>query len=220
MKTLSWLLLVIVTSAKLLSADAFYPKGSISDFEQGWYAKHLSAMKEPVLGATGAAKGDFAFRVLYLPTWGRPVAVRIEKKGDRIVRRSVILTGDGGYDPGHIKSQKEENLSKDDFSAFRENLEKSGVLSLPVKDDVIGCDGSELIVEVLQDGKHIVFVRWTPECDTKERNLSAVVSFYQEIFQGAGFWKAEKTEPNKRPERNAGATSVPTSMPSAGVAHP
>jgi len=31
---------------------------------------------------------------------------------------------------------------------------------------------------------------------------------------------ARKEEPNKRPERNAGATPVSTSMPSAGVAHP
>ena len=41
-----------------------------------------------------------------------------------------------------------------------------------------------------------------PECDTKERNLSAVVSFYQQIFQEAGFWKTEKMEPNQISEVN------------------
>lgn len=173
--------------AAVLGADVYFPKGAVSDFEQTWYAKHLSAMKEPVLVPKGDDRSYFAFRVLYLPTWGRPVSVRIEKNGASIIRRAVMLSGDGGYDPGKIKEEKRSELTTTDFAAFLGELEKSGFWKLSPKDDVMGTDGRKLIIEAIQNGKHKVLVRWTPEYDTAKRGLEELAHFYGRLFQEAGF---------------------------------
>jgi len=73
MKALATLLVLLGVALRLAAADAYFPKDSISEFEQQWYGKHLSAMKEPALSPTGKVSGYFAFRILYLPTWGRAV---------------------------------------------------------------------------------------------------------------------------------------------------
>jgi hypothetical protein len=188
MKLACFLAIAILGTTALFGTDTYFPKNTVSDFEQTWYAKHLSAMKEPVLVSRGDDKSHFAFRVLYLPTWGRPVAVRIEKTGEKIVRRSVILSGDGGYDPGRVKDEKESAITATEFATLLAEIRKSGFWELSPKDEVIGCDGSQLILEAIQDRKHVVFVRWTPEHDTAKRGLTGLVSLYSRLFQEATFW--------------------------------
>ena len=192
MKALPTLLVVLSATLRLSGADAYFPKGSISDFEQEWYGKHLSAMKEPALSPTGKDSGYFAFRILYLPTWGRPVAVRYEGKEGGFVRRSVMLSGDGGYDPGKIAAEKEVKIAKQEVADLIASLEKAGFWKMPQKDDVIGCDGSQLIIEVIKDGEHRVRVRWSPEYNTEKRGLSDLVALYKAQFQSAGFWKKDE----------------------------
>lgn len=173
----------------IMAADVYFPKGSVSDFEQTWYAEFLSAMKEPVLTLPTGDKDYFAFRILYLPTWGRPVVLRVERRSGIAMRRAVILSGDGGYDPGEIKAEQRADVTKSEFAALLEGLRKSGFWELPLKDDVIGTDGSQLIVEVVQAGRHAVLVRWTPEADTAKRGLSALVAFYMRLFHETGLWE-------------------------------
>jgi len=188
MKLACFLAIAILAPKALFGADTYFPKGTVSDFEQTWYAAHLSAMKEPVLASRGADKSHFAFRILYLPTWGRPVAVRIEKTGERIVLRSVMLSGDGGYGPGTVKDEKESTITATEFASLLGEIRKSGFWELSPKDEVIGFDGSQLIIEAIQDGKHVVFVRWTPENQTAKRGLAGLVSLYRRLFREAGFW--------------------------------
>ena len=187
MKTLLKALIFTCATATLIAAEPYYPKDSISDFEQEWYAKHLSAMQEPILTPRDKEKGYFAFRVLYLPTWGRPVAVRYEKKRKQFIRRSVMLSGKGGYDPGKIKKVEEIEVTKREIDDLLAALEKSGFWGMPQKDDVIGLDGSQLIIEAIKEGQHRVRVRWTPEHDTKKRHLTDLVKLYRDLFERAGF---------------------------------
>jgi hypothetical protein len=183
-------MILLLTAVAMEAADtSYFPKDSISNFEQQWYGQQLAAMKEPVLSIGAKEKSYFVFRVLYLPTWGRPVAVRIEKKGGEIIRRVVLLSGDGGYDPGSIKEEKTERISDTEFSHFQSELEKSRFWTLAVKDDVRGADGSELIIEAIKDGKYVVFSRWTPEAETEKRGLTAVFTMTSRLFQDAGFWR-------------------------------
>ena len=188
MKITRLLAFVLLAATCFFGADTYFPRDTVSDFEQTWYAKHLSAMKEPVLTSRGDDRSYIAFRVLYLPTWGRPVAIRIEKTDEKIVRRSVMLSGDGGYDPGRIKDEKESAITSAEFATLLEEIRKSGFWDLSPKDEVMGLDGSQLIVEAIQDGKHVVLVRWTPEHDTAKRGLTGLVSLYSQFFQEATFW--------------------------------
>ena len=189
MKLLASIVFLLAAVVIEAAETSYFPKDSISDFEQQWYGKHLAAMKEPVLSTQAKEKSYFVFRVLYLPTWGRPVAVRIEKKGGEIIRRAVLLSGDGGYDPGSIKEEKNEKISDAEFSRFQSELEKSRFWTLPARDDVRGFDGSELVIEAITDGRHVVFDRWTPQDETEKRGLTAVFALTSRLFQDVGFWK-------------------------------
>jgi hypothetical protein len=182
----AFLMLTLVAGA---ADETYFPKDSISDFEQQWFGKHLAAMKEPVLKPDTKDQSYFAFRVLYLPTWGRPVAVRFERKNGETTRRVVLLSGSGGYEPGEIKEEKTEKITDTEFARFQSELEKSRFWTLASNDDVRGLDGSELVIDAIKDGKHVVVDRWTPEHDTEKRGLSGIVALTSRLFQEAGFWK-------------------------------
>jgi hypothetical protein len=189
MKAFPTIFFILCASLQLSAADSYFPKDSISDFEQGWYGKHLSAMKEPALSPTQKDKSYFAFRVLYLPTWGRPVSVRYEGSDSGFVRRSIMLSGSGGYDPGKISVDKEVKVAKQEIADLITSLEKAGLWKMPQKADVSGRDGSQLIIEAIKDGVHLVRVRWTPEHDAEKRKLTDLVTLYTTQFQNSGFWK-------------------------------
>lgn len=189
MKFVHLITYTLFTAASSFAVESYFPKNSVSNFEQGWYADHLSAMKEPILTSHEKDKSYFAFRVLYLPTWGRPVAVRIERSGNSIVRRAVILSGSGGYDPGIVKEEKSTPVTADEFTTILTEIQNSGFWELKPTDDVMGFDGSQLIIEAIHDGSHRVFVRWSPEHDTVKRGLEGIVSLYSQFFREAGFWK-------------------------------
>lgn len=180
---------LLAISRSALSADTYFPKDTLSNFEQTWYAQHLSAMKEPVLMQPPSDKDYFAFRVLYLPTWGHPVAVRVERRGRAIVRRAVMLSGDGGYDAGPIKEEHRANVPIAEFESLLDDIRRSGFWELPPEDDAIGLDGSHLIIEALDGERHVVLVRWTPEYDTEKRGLTGLVAFYRQLFQTSGLWE-------------------------------
>ena len=73
-------------------------------------------MNEPKLSLTGKAPGYFVLRVLFLPTWGRPVAVRYKSDGVNAVRRAVMLSGEGGYEPGREREREREDSRRSEIS--------------------------------------------------------------------------------------------------------
>ncbi|MDH7943694.1 hypothetical protein QGM61_07660 [Pseudohongiella sp. SYSU M77423] len=165
----------------------YFPIGSVSEFEQTWYASHLSAMEEPILQADEDTE-YFALRVLYLPTWGRPIAFRYELRNGTATRRAVILSGSGGYAPGTIRDEVSSDISSEDIAELLLALEDSGYWDLSDQDDVSGTDGSQLIIETVRSKEHRVFVRWTPEHEPSTRGLTKLVDFYKSEFTDFGFW--------------------------------
>ena len=166
----------------------YLPSSSVSDFEQEWYASHLFAMREPILSPFGKPADYFALRLLYLPTWGRPISFRYEVHGTQAVRRAVMLSGDGGYEPGRIKIDHTSSPTPQQIANLMSTLDESGYWDLAEKDDVMGFDGSQLVLETIRDGQHRVLVRWTPEYEPDARNLTKLVSLYAAEFKGDGFW--------------------------------
>jgi len=177
------LAVVFLSTVFAKNNPTYFPKDVVSDSRQEWFSKHLSAMKEPVLTVRKDDKDYFAFRYLYLSEGARPMAMRIEKADGKIVLRIVVLSGDGGFEPGRIKHQKQSELTEEEFDAFMVKLEKSGLWNLPYDDRVGGFGGSRIVIETIKDGKHFVFTRWTPQLDTKERKLSGVVRFQSQLFE-------------------------------------
>lgn len=165
---------------------AYFPAGAVTDFQQRWFASDLSAMKEPVLSATGKSQRYFALRILFLPAWGRPVAIRYEANGLENVYRAVMLSGDRAYGDVNIMDDMTSVPQQVEMKAVSLSLERSGYWSLPEKDHVDGKDGDQLIIETIRDGKYRVLVRWSPSFEANNRKLDRLVSFYLAEFKKAG----------------------------------
>lgn len=165
----------------------YFPSGSVSSFEREWFGSALAAMEEPVLSGGGKPADYFALRILYLPTWGPPVAMRYEAGGTQGTYRAVMLSGKGGYDPGTIKAQKSRVLSSDEIANIKRALADSGYWMLSDKDEVLGLDGTEVVIETIQDGHHRVFVRWTPSSDANARKLKGIVRLLMLQLRATGF---------------------------------
>lgn len=185
------------TDVGIVDDDDYFPPEMLRGNYQGWFSKFLAAMKEPKLASLAKDRDIFVLRVLDLPSFQHPVAVRIEKKGDSITRRAVVLSGAGGYEPGDIKMEKTDTMSVADYEELLDSLEKSGFWKLAPNDDEIGFDGSELIIETVRNGKYAVFVRWTPEARAKERGLTKLNEVIARLFKTAGVNEAIQQTPTQ-----------------------
>jgi hypothetical protein len=183
MKNLATTYVFLYAAIIAVAAEDFFPKGSVGDSQQEGFGKYLTAMREPILKPGSTNDTQFAFRILYLPTWGRPLSVRYWNSGTNFLRRSVMLSGTGGYDPGTIKKESQIEVSKKETDQLFAKLEKMKFWNMAPKDDVLGYDGSELIMEAIRGKEHKVVVRWTPDYDSKQRHLEAIVDFYQGLFE-------------------------------------
>ena len=186
MNALVGVLSVLFAITTSMAAGEYFPNGSVSGFEQEWYGKALRAMREPVLSQEHTNKTYFAFRILYLPTWGHPVCVRYWNDGTNFFRRSVMLSGAGGYEPGTIQKDSQVEVRKEEIEELFANLEKMRFWAVSPKDEIRGMDGSELILEGVREQKYKVVVHWTPDYQAKQRGLEAAVSFYQNLFERVG----------------------------------
>ena len=80
-----------------------------NDFVVEWYSKHLRAMKEPSLWKLAQNdRSAVVYRFLWLPTFDRPVSVRLVKSGESALLDAVELDGRGGYEPG--KDRRPQDL--------------------------------------------------------------------------------------------------------------
>jgi hypothetical protein len=204
----------------------YFPKDSVSASEQYTFSNNLAVMREPVLTAEGKGKDYYALRILYVPSLvGFPIAVRIEKNGDQIIRRSVKLANrasSGTHEQvskrktsgnRKILEQKNETISTMALVNIQNELNNAGFDALPLHDDVRGLDGSEFLIERIENGKHTVFTRWTPEAGTARRKLIKIFALADRLFQEAGFWEKKDSEAN-RTKNEAAQTNQNTKEPS------
>lgn len=181
MKTLIWAVYILLICVQASASSRYFPDGTVSQIEQEWYGKHLTAMNEPILSAVGKGQKYYAFRVLYLPSFDRPRAVRIERNGEA-VRRFIVLSGQGGYDPGTIQDDKTKHMSSWALRRFRKDLEASGFWKFGAEDAAEGSDGEQLIIEVIENGAHTVLVRWSPDWGTEKRGLTDLHTLTQQLL--------------------------------------
>ncbi len=141
----------------------YFPDPPFNHFVRDWYSQHLRAMGEPSLWGWSRNDRDVtAYRFLWLPTWGRPVAVRIEKRRQGIVLHLRQLDGHGGYEPGKIALDRKINLSPEQWNRQAERVARVGFWSLPTHVDHRGSDGEQLVFEGVRNGTYHVVDRWSP----------------------------------------------------------
>jgi hypothetical protein len=138
----------------------------LSDFEDRWFSKQLSAANEPSLfeqslKQPGGIAGSYRFT--WLRTFHAPIMIRIDERlGGGMYLTAERLTGRGGYDPGHVGSamrrpltaQESEDVRRmfaaSDFATFRANLCDRGT------------DGAVWLLETRIGGKYRVINQFSP----------------------------------------------------------
>jgi hypothetical protein len=144
------------------------------------------AMKEPVLDGAGRGADYRALRLLYLPTWDHPIAVRYEQSGQGVVRRVVRLSGSGGYGVGEISLDETNKVTAAALDRVLQPFDQAGVWSLPDTETIDGNDGAQLVVETVMNGRHRVLVRWSPDYHSEARGLTALDAVVRATFEQAG----------------------------------
>jgi hypothetical protein len=178
--------LALATSAQGQAPVDYFPAGTLGatpanhDFVEGWFGRHLLAMGEPsLLPSPGAARR--AIRFLRLPTWGHPVSIRIERTdaGMTLVRRE--LSGQGGYAPGTLASERTRAVSAAAWARIESRAAAAGGWSAPSITDFRGTDGEEWVIERVDGARYQVLDRWTPTQDPAGRAFVALCAALEEL---------------------------------------
>jgi hypothetical protein len=153
-------LLALLCASSLAAQAAYFPRNALSRFEARWFSQHLRAMHEPPLATT---RGE-VYRFLWLRTWGAPIAVRISARGDSAELVVTVLTGQGGYDPGHIMRRDSSAVSSAAWRSLHAALDTIPFWSTAMRDPptVVGEDGAEWILEGRRSERYRLVLRWTP----------------------------------------------------------
>lgn len=162
-------LAALVASPTMAQATRYFPDHAfgpprVHDFVDRWYSSHLRAMGEPSLLAM-RGHDRHVVRFLKLPTWGRPEAIRIERRGVSVTLVHRVLSGQGGYDPGHLATDETRTLAVADWVSLERAIASADAWAAPTRTDFMGADGEQWIVELVDGERYHVLDRWTPTED-------------------------------------------------------
>jgi hypothetical protein len=116
-------------------------------------------MKEPSLWTLSKTDPSATvFRLLWLPSFDRPISVRIVKSKDSIVVHVIELDGAGGFAPGKVAVDKTMTLRKGQWEEFQRLVDAAKFWALPTtsQDGDRFDDGAQLILEGVQNGSYHV----------------------------------------------------------------
>lgn len=149
--------------------SGYFPKDVFSGdwddadtFLNDWYGKHLKAMDEKSLLRVSNQNTEI-YRFLWLRSFDHPIFVRVERKQNKVRLFAKELDGDGGREPGRILKTYNHTLTGDEWRKFLSLLEQSDYWNLPSKEDNLGRDGAEWILEGVRDNRYHIVDRWSPE---------------------------------------------------------
>jgi len=150
-------------------------------------------MSEPSLEEFSKDKSAHVYRFLWLRTFDHPISVRVEvfRDGTGSVL-TKILSGQGGYEPGRLKSVKRRKLKRNDVEYLLARLDELEFWQLPsieVEPNEIRLDGAQWILEGVREGKYHVVDRWSPETPRGKAfglmfllDLARLKLLYQEVY--------------------------------------
>jgi hypothetical protein len=146
----------------------FHDAGDHSSRED-WFGKHLRAFGERPLYVL-AEQGAEIFRFISMPTFDKPLCIRIENSpaGGRLW--SARLSGRGGYEPGIIEETRERPLNSSNWARTRKMLEQSSLWMTRKRDlRKSSLDGTAWILEYARPGLHRGRYGDCPETSTELR---------------------------------------------------
>ncbi|WP_165234106.1 hypothetical protein [Aquisphaera insulae] len=127
------------------------------------YSDALEAMHEESLWKLARVDNSIAvFRLLWLPTSGPPISVRIQFSDKKVRLEIIKLDGYGGYDIGKIAYRKSVEGELSLWNRLVEESEEASFWRMPTRIDDLGLDGEHFVLEGVKDGIYHVVDRWSP----------------------------------------------------------
>jgi len=142
----------------------YFPPKTVSKFENNWYSGQLAALKEPVIFSDKS--NTEVYRFTWLRTFHNPIAIRIEKQGDKYLLIWKVCNGAGGYGPGKLSTSKQKTITKSEWDEFQNKLKTIDFWKADTELKNIGNDGSQWILEGKTPNQYHVTDRWTPKSNT------------------------------------------------------
>lgn len=143
----------------LFLPGTFDHQPQLDTFIRDWYSKNLTAMGEEELFQKRDQESE-VYRLLRLPTFDHPIAIRIQKEEGLRTLFIKQLSGAGGYDPGNLVIDIHVTLSAQEWDRFMDLLDATNFWLLPTTGGEIGFDGTQTIVEAVKEGRYHVIDRW------------------------------------------------------------
>jgi hypothetical protein len=149
------------------SEDCGYPVGPVpivSKFERDWFAGEWRAASESSFYEAAQCKTvpEFALRFSYIPSFDRPMFIRVQSDRNGLSLIAKELSGDGGYDPGTLARSKKIRLTDKQASELKEMLISESLFEEPPATCEQGFDGSEWIFEMVDKDEYRMVKRWSP----------------------------------------------------------
>lgn len=165
MKTSLIAVILGLIMASALGDDGYFPikkkagDEGIDGFDARWFGTALQSMSEPKLPSLTKDPNVVVYRILILPNYGNPMALRVTKH-EIIYRVSARrLDGRGGYDAGKLVESKEVELSANDSKTLEVLIRNLNFFQMTTDDDVMMLDGDEWVLEGVSQGKYHLIER-------------------------------------------------------------
>lgn len=130
------------------------------------YSEELQLLKEPEFCEQPIPAHKESYRFLWVPTFGHPIFMQIQIQPDgTAILRVKILSGAGGYDWGHVKTNTTRKLSPVQEATLFTTLADIGFWGLPARVEYnypyqIMLDGTEFVIEGVRDGNCHAIIRY------------------------------------------------------------
>lgn len=163
----------------VLTAQQYFPTGSLDSFKVNWYSKHLKAMHEPSLYELSRQDPNAeVYRFLWLRTFHHPIAIRlvVRKNGSGWIN-ARMTSGKAGYAPGGIRRSSVSWLPRAKTQSLLAAFESAGFWNLPTDppaDDRVVLDGAQWILEGVRGGEYHVIDRCSPEASDPSRAIGTL----------------------------------------------
>jgi hypothetical protein len=163
-------LVILIGCSSRTKRTGFFPDGTFHDNPERdadiseWTAAKLNILQEPSLSALSNDSKVQCYRLLMLPAFDKPTAVRLTIKSDDTGTLDVkIMKEPGENEPARLIESKTIQASQQQVADFLHLLDKANFWHLPVRDERRGLDGATVIIEGVKDGEYQVVKRWSPE---------------------------------------------------------
>lgn len=140
----------------------------LSKLNNEWYSKMLFALHEPLIFQSKDTAE--VYRFLWLRSKHNPISIRIQEVYPKTMLTLKILGGTGGFVTGKLVRDTSFYISKNEWNIFKSKVTQIDFWNLSQTEIVDGKDGSEWVLEALNEGIYHFVDRWSPS-ETRNKDF-------------------------------------------------